>query len=517
MREIENLHGEFAVIISAMMNQLGIESAIRLMYRRLSEVSRLTRLSIVLTHFSSNMRLVLADVQKSGAEFNREVETAWLYSPAYREYVFNRNTGNGFYYPDIPREKDNEGLKIAECLPGVVSVFIMPLIRVDYLSASLLFGADSADAFSAEERKMFGDIGRAFADEFRKLYFPQAAWAAGADSAGLEEKRGSAVDLLRMCGGMRPLLRRMELVAPTDATVLVQGESGTGKELVARGIHDLSSRWNRPFITVNCGAITETLLLSELFGHERGAFTGATSAHPGFFEQADGGTIFLDEIAELSPATQAALLRVLGNKEVQRVGSGRVMKVNVRVIAASNRNLKELCEQGVFRTDLFYRLNVFPLAVPPLRARRLDIPVLAQYFLESKSKKLGLPVPELPKSELHRLCCAKWPGNVRQLEHVLEQGIIMSMENSASPVLRAHLDDEAAGPEPAAPDSWQSFDDHVRGYLERVIDHTGGKINGPGGACELLALSAGTLRGKLRKYNVGMAKKGKIPRVRQKA
>ncbi len=514
----KDIQPEFSTTLAMLFDRYGMEYAINIVFTKLATLSPLKRMSIILLHMNSNTRLVLADIQKTDAEYNKEVETAWLHPLSYRKYLFTRDTEQGFNYPDITLETSHEAGKMLELFPGVRSVFSMTLMRMDYLAVSMIFSSDTPNAFSERHLDMFRKASRIFGDEFCRRYFPEVAQTpAGKDRV----RTKSPIELLRMCDGMKQVVRRIEMVAPTTSTVLIQGESGTGKELAAKSVHELSQRQGKPFIKVNCGAITESLLLSELFGHERGAFTGATAAHAGFFEQADGGTIFLDEISELSAASQAALLHTLGNKEIQRVGSGRLTKVDVRVIAASNVDLAQLCRQGRFRQDLLYRLSVFPLNLPPLRARRLDIPVLAQYFLDKKSAEMGLPAPAMSKSELHKLCCAKWPGNVRQLEHVLEQAIIMSRENPDAPVLRTHIDGEDPGEAqaetPRTPRAvWPDFDEHVRGYLEQVLEHVGGKINGPGGACELLGLSPGTLRGKMRKYNVAVPQNKKIPRVRRK-
>ena len=225
------------------------------------------------------------------------------------------------------------------------------------------------------------------------------------------------------------VLRKVEQVAPTDSTVLIYGETGTGKELIARAIHDRSARQKRPLLKVNCSAISAGLVESELFGHVKGAFTGALERHIGRFELADGGTIFLDEIGELPLGTQVKLLRVLQEREFEPVGSNKPVRVDVRVIAATNRNLQESIRTGEFRSDLFYRLNVFPIEVPPLRERRSDIPQLAMFFLARFSKKFGKDIQGIPRVTMDRLVSYSWPGNVRELQNIIERAAILSQSS----------------------------------------------------------------------------------------
>ncbi len=229
-------------------------------------------------------------------------------------------------------------------------------------------------------------------------------------------------EFIGMSPATREFLDLTEKVAVTDTTVLITGESGSGKELAARMIHNLSPRKNKPFIAVNCAALTETLLESELFGHEKGAFTGAVARKPGRFELADGGSIFLDEIGEMSPALQAKLLRVLEERKMVRVGGVDVIDIDIRLITATNRNLKEMIKERTFREDLYFRINIFPIALPPLRERREDIPLLTRYFLEKKN----FPHPELDGEVMELLKSYHWPGNIRELKNILDRAIILS-------------------------------------------------------------------------------------------
>ena len=225
---------------------------------------------------------------------------------------------------------------------------------------------------------------------------------------------------------LRKIVKDMQIVAPTDATVLIQGETGTGKELVARGIHELSGRSKRPFVMVNCAAIPDTLLESELFGHEKGAFTGAFAQKIGRFESAHQGTLFLDEIGEIPLDLQPKLLRALQQQEFERLGGSRTIQVDVRIVAATNRDLRKMVAEGKFRDDLYYRLHVFPLTVPPLRERREDIPLLIRFFAQRYARKLNRPIEEIPSHALEALTSYNWPGNIRELQHLVERSVILS-------------------------------------------------------------------------------------------
>jgi two-component system response regulator HydG len=273
---------------------------------------------------------------------------------------------------------------------------------------------------------------------------------------------------------LRELLDRVVRVAPSDATVLVTGESGTGKELVARALHASSKRAERPFVPVNCAAITETLLESELFGHARGAFTGATRARRGLFEEASGGTLFIDEIGETAPGFQAKLLRAIQEGEIRRVGESLPVKVNVRVVAATNQNLKEAVAEKRFREDLFYRLNVVPLRIPPLRERREDIPLLAQHFLERYAQRTSQR-KTLTSSALEKLIAYAWPGNVRELENMIEQAAALAPHDELS---EADIRFDAPGSPAVTHGAVQTLAEAVEAAERRAIELALGRCAG---------------------------------------
>jgi transcriptional regulator with GAF, ATPase, and Fis domain len=294
------------------------------------------------------------------------------------------------------------------------------------------------------------------------------------------------------------VLFRVGQVAPTDATVLILGETGTGKGMVANAIHGLSGRKDRPMITVNCAALPANLIESELFGREKGAFTGAHARQAGRFEVADKGTIFLDEIGELPLELQSKLLRVLQDGEFERLGSAKTVKVDVRVIASTSRDLREEVRAGRFREDLFYRLNVFPVSIPPLRKRLDDIPQLVRFFTDKYARKMGRQINTIPKSAMNALQDYSWPGNVRELEHVVERAVI----TTTGPVLQIA---DRLEPLRASDETDSSLKDMAameREHILRVLTETGWKIEGAKGAASILNLHPSTLRFRIKKLGL---------------
>jgi PAS domain S-box-containing protein len=306
-------------------------------------------------------------------------------------------------------------------------------------------------------------------------------------------------EIVGVSAPLREVLAQVTRVAPTDSTVLISGETGTGKELVARAIHKKSGRSNRALVSVNCAAIPPSLIASELFGHEKGAFTGALQRRQGRFELADGGTIFLDEVSELPAETQIALLRVLQEREFERVGNSRPIRTDVRVIAASNRDLEEAVARGEFRADLFYRLNVFPLEVPALRDRREDIPLLVEYFTHRYSRRMGKRIQRIDKSSLEILRSCDWPGNVRELQNVVERAVILCEGDTLT------IDDtwlQSGVCRGAARNPRRSTESETKEAIERALTDSGGRVAGPRGAAARLGVPRSTLESRIRSLNI---------------
>jgi len=301
-------------------------------------------------------------------------------------------------------------------------------------------------------------------------------------------------------------LEQVEQVAPTDSTVLIQGETGTGKELIARAIHNLSSRCGRPFIKLNCAAIPFDLLESELFGHEKGAFTGAIAQKVGRFELADKGTLFLDEVGDIPLALQPKLLRVLQEQEFERLGSGRTHQVDVRLVAATHRNLVDMVKRGEFRSDLYYRLNVFPVPLPPLRARREDIPALVEHFVEVYTRQMGKQIEHIPPETMSALVSYQWPGNIRELQNFIERSVIVSSGNVLHPPLASLQSTVEA--ESLAP---ITLEDAERDHIRKTLEQTRWVVSGPNGAAARLGVKRSTLYFRMQKLGISRAKKDFVP------
>ena len=305
---------------------------------------------------------------------------------------------------------------------------------------------------------------------------------------------------------LESVLEQVEQVAPTDSTVLIQGETGTGKELIARAIHNLSSRCGRPFIKLNCAAIPFDLLESELFGHEKGAFTGAIAQKVGRFELADKGTLFLDEVGDIPPALQPKLLRVLQEQEFERLGSARTHQVDVRLVAATNRNLVDMVKRNEFRSDLYYRLNVFPVRLPPLRARREDIPALVEHFVETYSYRMGKQIEQISPETMSELASYAWPGNIRELQNFVERSVILT----SGSVLRAPLSSLKAAAETESHEP-VTLEEAERDHIRKTLEQTRWVVAGPNGAAARLGIKRSTLYFRMQKLGISRPNREPVP------
>jgi len=413
-------------------------------------------------------------------------------------------TGPGY----VPFSTSN-GLKLAEN-EGLRSSMLLPLVMNGSESSLgvLALGSRTEAAFSRDDLDFFMRVAEQIAIgvnnalEHRKL--SETAERVSEQKSYLEEEIRAEQDFEDIVGysaALRHVLQQVETVAGTDSTVLVQGETGTGKELIARAIHDRSSRRERTFIKINCAAIPMGLLESELFGHEKGAFTGAIARKIGRFELAHHGTLFLDEIGDVPLELQPKLLRVLQEQEFERLGSNTTRKVDVRVIAATNRDLHAMVAQGAFRSDLFYRLNVFPIALPPLRARAEDIPLLARYFTSKYARRMNRSVQHIPAETLDAMTGYPWPGNVRELQNFIERAVILSTDGD----LRAPLSElksafQVAGPEAAS--HAKTLRDLEREHILEALAKSNWVVGGPGGAAARLGMKRTSLLYRMEKLQI---------------
>ncbi|HMD10685.1 MAG TPA: sigma 54-interacting transcriptional regulator [Candidatus Acidoferrum sp.] len=316
-------------------------------------------------------------------------------------------------------------------------------------------------------------------------------------SADQDAKQRRFEQIIGRSPALESVLEQVEQVAPTDSTVLIQGETGTGKELIARAVHDASSRFGRPFIKLNCAAIPFDLLESELFGHERGAFTGAIAQKIGRFELADKGTLFLDEVGDIPPGLQPKLLRVLQEQEFERLGSTRTHQVDVRLVAATNRNLEHMVKRNEFRSDLYYRLNVFPISLPPLRERRADIPALVTHFVELYGRRMGKHIEHVSPDTMSALISYLWPGNIRELQNFIERSVIVTSGNVLHPPLMS-LKTAAAAESIGA----ITLEDAERGHILKILEQTRWVVSGPNGAASRLGIKRSTLYFRMQKLGI---------------
>ncbi|MCG8637194.1 MAG: sigma-54-dependent Fis family transcriptional regulator [Desulfobacterales bacterium] len=318
-------------------------------------------------------------------------------------------------------------------------------------------------------------------------------------------------EIVGMNSGLKQVFDMVGNVSSVDSPVLLLGETGVGKDVVANAVHMMSRRKEAPFIKINCGAIPENLMDSELFGHERGAFTGAHARRRGCFERAHHGTLFLDEIGELPPEAQVRMLRVLQHKEIERVGGKELIRVDVRILAATNRNLKKMVRDGLFREDLWFRLNVFPIKIPPLRERKEDIPGLIHQFIRAKSKDLKIyPVPDISKGAVEKLMTYAWPGNVRELENVIERSLILNRDGMLTfdDPLSSPLK-EGVSPEQKNKEPLLTLDELACRHIKKALDRTNGRVEGPKGAARILGINPSTLRNRMVKLGIPFGLKTK--------
>ncbi len=390
------------------------------------------------------------------------------------------------------------------------SVMRMTLSTENGRLGGVVLTAEGPDRYTEEHTKLVGLIKKPFAIAFantlehREVLRLRDRLADDNQFLQRELHRIHGDEIVGSDFGLKEVLRMVRQVSPTESPVMLTGETGVGKDVVANAIHLASARRDGPFIAVNCGAIPETLLDSELFGHEKGAFTGALAKKRGRFERAHLGTIFLDEIGEMPLTAQVRLLRVLQNREIERIGGTERIPVDIRILAATNRDLDEMVKVGKFREDLWFRLNVFPIDIPPLRERAGDIPALVQHFIERKARELKLSkTPTLAPGAIEQLIAYKWPGNVRELENLIERAMILCGNEPLKFDLDGPRGQTARLAAPVHEDSvLASLDEVVERHIRRALSIAGGKIHGAGGAGQILRINPNTLRHRMRKHGI---------------
>lgn len=418
--------------------------------------------------------------------------------------------------PELPiawavNHPDEQHPSVHAIFPGVAhsSAIFMRLDLADGQTGVLLISAEGHGRYEPHHvalvelvREPFA-IAMANARRYRELSRLRDLLAEDNQALSADIQRAVGVEVVGADFGLRTVMEQVRQVAPARSATLLLGETGTGKEVIAHAIHQASPRSSGPMISMQCGAIPESLLDSELFGHERGAFTGALERKRGRFERAHGGTLFLDEIGELSATAQVKLLRVLQEKRFERVGGSSTVEVDVRIIAATHRDLEKMVREGTFREDLWYRLNVLPIRIPPLRLRREDIPSLVMYFVDRKARELSLHrVPSVSPQDLSRLQTYDWPGNVRELQNIVERALLISRGDWLSiPALGTGAVVAAPEPKPTAP-GLATLDAVMAAHIRNVLERVGWRIAGRGGAAEVLGLNPSTLRFRMQKLGI---------------
>ncbi len=435
----------------------------------------------------------------------------WPHSPLLRDAMERDRRTLVLDHVSTDPRADGAGLKIA----GAECAVLLPLTMDDEFVAAMVVARTKRAPFTPNEVSILEDVARpvtsavANALAFEEIHKLQSQLED--ENVALREEIGAtaaAGGIIGISPRLREVLERVARVAGTDSTVLIDGETGTGKELVARAIHAGSPRAKRALVKVNCAALPEGLVASELFGHERGAFTGALERRRGRFELANGGTIFLDEVGELPPPVQVSLLRVLQEREFERVGGSETLRTDARVVAATNRNLEEAASEGKFRSDLFFRLNVFPIHVPALRERAEDIPILAEYWVSRHSRTVGKKIRAIDESAMAALCAYPWPGNIRELQNVVERAVILARGNVLG--LR-DFELPSLGFDVAEPKHEIPGDE--RQQIEKALAASRGKVHGAEGAAETLGVPPSTLEARIRRLGIDKhAFRRRVPR-----
>jgi formate hydrogenlyase transcriptional activator len=519
LRKSEQRKCSLLEINNAIINNLTQEALFASAYEAIRRVVPFDRAAFLLYQPETKTLKLLSMDSDTESEFFRLGKEYDLHETRISAWVLDHQ--QAVMRSDLEKEQQSPGDQrlVAE---GIQSYCVVPLVAMGRSIGTFTVWSATKNRYSEADSELLQEVANqvALAIANMKSYEEIAALKARLEKENvyLQEEIRTVHNFEEIVGNSPPLLellRRVDQVAPTDSSVLIYGETGTGKELIARAIHDRSARKNRPLVKVNCSAISAGLVESELFGHVKGAFTGAFERRLGRFELADGGTIFLDEVGELPLETQVKLLRVLQEREFEPVGSNRSVRVDVRLIAATNRNLQESIKAGSFRSDLYYRLNVFPLEVPPLRERRSDIPQLAMFFLSRYARNLGKKMEGISAAATERLKSYSWPGNIRELQNVIERALILARGPfleldadlttvSAPEVLTSAPFGAALETRPTAnsPSTLPTLEEVERAHISAVLQETRGVIEGAKGAAKTLGMHPNTLRHRMEKLGI---------------
>ncbi len=516
LRKSEQRKRSLLEINNAIINNLTQEALFASAYEAIRRIISFDRAAFLLYQPENKTLKLLSMDSETDSEFFRLGKEYDLQETRISAWVLDNQ--KAVVRGDLEKEQQSPGDRrlVAE---GIQSYCVVPLVAMGNSIGTFTVWSETKNRYSEADSELLQEVANqvALAIANMKSYEQIAALKARLEKENvyLQEEIRTVHNFEEIVGNspkLLDLLRRVDQVAPTDSSVLIFGETGTGKELIARAIHDRSRRKDRPLVKVNCSAISAGLVESELFGHVKGAFTGAFERRIGRFELADGGTIFLDEVGELPLETQVKLLRVLQEREFEPVGSNRSVRVDVRIIAATNRNLLESISAGRFRSDLYYRLNVFPLEVPPLRERRSDIPQLAMFFLYRYARNLGKKMEGISAAATERLESYSWPGNVRELQNVIERALILSkgpileLENDLITVSVSETRLHEAQSEPAqvtgSSSALKTLQEVERAHICAVLQQTHGIIEGANGAAKTLGIHPNTLRHRMEKLGI---------------
>jgi len=499
-KSIEILHK----ITKCLIKELSLKSLLPLIAKELKQVVHFDRISIAIYHEQTNFFELHAITTENVPRLVFKGSFPRNGSRANMCLTKQKN----IYFPDLRGKTEflETDYLIEE---GYLSGLSLPLMRGPHCYGTLNFNVKKINPFNSENLSFLQSVSESISiavinvlafkelEENRKKLMLQNQYL-------LKESKGGDIPakFIGKSRAFREVIAQIESVAPTDTTVLLTGETGTGKELAAELVHEKSPRSNKPIVKVNTAALPDALMESELFGYERGAFTGAINRKVGRFEVADGGTLFLDEISEISCGLQSKLLRALQDQKITRLGSNTSKPVDCRIIVATNRNLEDEVKNGKFRKDLFFRLNVFPIELPPLRVRIDDLPMLAKYFVKQCSLKLGKEFRDITKTSIDLMSPYSWPGNVRELKNVIERACILTPNGqpvTISPKMLAFQSMETET-------ELKPLEQVEREHIIRALRFTGGKIHGKGGTSELLGVHSSTLRGRLRKLGISIEK-----------